>query len=279
MTVAPRAGLADFAALHDIYYTTDDGFPQLNPREEARHDVEHVRGLYGVFTRYENFYRSVAPDRRNCIHLASVVGGLYGLNLIPILRPREITFFDVNPYAVTYFHIIRRVWIESRNAPTFLARLANADYAVDIRRCIAKKQNRILTEEEGQSARSFLSSWRYAIDRFDLTRGLLADVPIHTRVDAMHTQSFKDFVATRKNLWLYCSNIFLFVFFELTFRFPENAAMFASYFDETDMLDLGSNDCGPRTVKCQIPMVIAQRQEANAFEATEVDTKRAGAIL
>ena len=137
-----------------------------------------------------------------------------------------------------------------------------------IRRCIAKKQNRILTEEEGQSARSFLSSWRYAIDRFDLTRGLLADTPVHTRVDAMHTQSFRDFVAARKNLWLYCSNIFLFVFFELTFCFPQNAAMFASYFDETDMLDLGSNRGGPLTVKCQIPMAIAQRQEANRCEAT-----------
>src|SRR4051794_34554758 len=206
MTVAPRAGLANFADLHDIYYTTDDGFAQLNPREETRHDVEHVRGLYRVFTRYENFYRSIAPDRRSRIHLASVVGGLYGLNLIPIFRPREITFFDINPHAIAYFQIIRRVWIESRTAPMFLARLANADYEVDteaeavIRRCIAKKQNRMLSVEEGQSARSFLSSWRYAIDRFDLTRGLLTDVPVHTRVDAMHTQSFKDFVAAQKNL-------------------------------------------------------------------------------
>lgn len=273
MTAAPRAGLARFAHLHDIYYTTDDGFPQLIPREETRHDVEHVRGLYRVFTRYENFYRSMGPDRRNSIHLASVVGGLYGLNLIPIFRPREITFFDVNPHAIAYFQIIRRVWIESRNAPTFLARLANADYAVDteaeeiIRRCIAKKQHRMLSEKEGQSARSFLSSWRYAIDRFDLTRGLLADVPVHTRVDAMHTQSFKDFVAGQENLWLYCSNIFLFVFFELTFRFPQNAAMFASYFDGTDMLDLGSHGRAPITVKCQIPMAIAQPAGANGSEA------------
>jgi hypothetical protein len=270
MTVAPRTGLANFADLHEIYYTTDDGFAQLNPREETRHDVEHLRGLYRVFARYEDFYRRVAPDRRNSIHLASVVGGLYGLNLIPIFQPREITFFDVNPHAIAYFHIIRRVWIDSRNAPAFLAKLANGDYAVDteseemIRRCIVKKQNRTLTEEEGQSARSFLSSWRYALDRFDLTRGLLADVPVHTRVDAMHTQSFKDFVAGQENLWLYCSNIFLFVFFELTFRFPRNAALFASYFDETDMLDLGTAGSAPIKVHCQIPMAVVEPRDLQA---------------
>jgi hypothetical protein len=83
----------------------------------------------------------------------------------------------------------------------------------------------------------------------------------------MHTQSFKDFVAGQENLWLYCSNIFLFVFFELTFRFPQNAAMFASYFDGTDMLDLGSHGRAPITVKCQIPMAIAQPTGANGSEA------------
>jgi hypothetical protein len=263
MTVAPRAGQASFDYLHDIYYTTDDGFAQLCPREERRHDAEHVAGLYEIFARYEDFYRGVAPDRRKRIHLASVVGGLYGLNLIPMFRPREITFFDVNPHAIAYFNIIRRVWIDSRSADAFLGKLANADYAVDtepeevIRRCIANKQNGTLTEEEGNSARSFLSSWRYALDEFDLTRGLLADVPVYTRVEAMHTRSFKDFVAGQENLWMYCSNIFLFVFFDLTFRFPQNAAMFATYFDETDMFDLGAAGSAPVTVHCRIPMAVA----------------------
>src|SRR5262249_15583580 len=77
-------------------------------------------------------------------------------------------------------------------------------------------------------------------DHFDLTRGLLADVPVHTRAEAMHAQSFKEWVADQEDLWLYCSNVFLFVFFELTFRYPQNSAVFASYFDETDMLDLGA---------------------------------------
>jgi hypothetical protein len=269
MRLAPRSGQAKFAGLEDIYYTTDDGFQQLTPREETRHDVDHLMGLYRIFNRYENFYQRVTPDRRNSIHFASVVGGLYGLNLIPIFRPREITFFDINPHAVSYFDIIRRVWIDSRDAPTFLARLAHGDYQVEteseviIRRCIARKQHRTLTAEEGQSARSILSSWRYAIDRFDLTRGLLADTPIHTRVQAMNAPGFKDFVANQENLWLYCSNIFLFVFFDLTFRFPRNAAIFASYFDVTDMLDLGSHNGAPVTVRCQIPMAVMQRPDGD----------------
>jgi hypothetical protein len=262
MTEAPRTAFGSFDHIHEIYYTTDDGFAELRPREEPRHDAEHVAGLYEVFARYEEFHRRVGPGRRNRIHLASVVGGLYGLNLIPIFRPREITFFDVNPHAIAYFNIIRRVWIDSRTSDAFLGRLANADYEVGtpqeevIRRCIAARQNGTLTEDEGRSARSFLSSWRYALDHFDLTRRLLADVPVHARVEAMHAQSFKNFVADGEDLWVYCSNIFLFVFFDLTFRFPQNAALFASYFDETEMLDLGTAGSAPVTVHCRIPMAI-----------------------
>jgi hypothetical protein len=267
MTMAPRAHLgASFDHIHEVYYTTDDGFAELRPREEAKHDGEHVAGLYEIFARYEDFHGRVAASRRERIHLASVVGGLYGLNLIPIFRPREITFFDVNPHSIVYFNIIRRVWIDSRTAGSFLASLANGDYQADteeeevIRRCISKKQNGTLTEEEGRSARSFLSSWRYALDHFDLTRGLLADVPVHTRIEAMHSQSFNDFVADQGNLWMYCSNVFLFVFFDLTFRFPGNAALFASYFDQTDMLDLASAGSGPITVHCRIPMGVAEQR-------------------
>jgi hypothetical protein len=260
---APRAGLGSFDHIHEVYYSTDDGFAELRPREEPRHDAEHVAGLYQIFARYEDFYRRVTPERRDRIHLASVVGGLYGLNLIPMFRPRQITFFDVNPHAVAYFNIIRRVWVSSPSADAFLARLANEDYAVEkgpeevIRRCIANKQNGTLTEDEGRSARSFLSSWRYALDQFDLTRELLAGVPVHTRVEAMQAPSFKDFVAGEENLWIYCSNIFLFAFFDLTFRFPRNAALFASYYDRTEMLDLGTAGNAPVTVHCRIPMALA----------------------
>ncbi len=165
------------------------------------------------------------------------------MNLIPIFRPKEITFVDVNPHQIAFFKIIRRVWIESRTADEFLNKLTNADYeaitAQDqlIRECIAARQNGTLTEERGRSMRSFLSSWRYALDHFELTREFLAETPVDTRVEDMESQSYSDFVANHENLWIYCSNVPLFVFFDLYFQHPQNAALFAGYFDETEILD------------------------------------------
>ena len=264
MRLAPHSHLGSFDHIHEIYYGTDDGFARLRPREERQHDAAHVAGLYKVFARYEDFYRRVGQARRDHIHLVSVVGGLYGLNLIPLFRPTQITFFDINPHQITFVKMIRRVWIESRSADQFLGKLANADYETKteqegvIRGCIAAKQNGTLTERRGRSARSFLSSWRYALDHFKLTRRLLEDVPFHTRVDGMQSQNFLDFVANHKNLWLFCSNVFLFRFLDLHFQYPQNAVLFATYFEATEMLDLAGRGSGPLTVRCRIPMSLAR---------------------
>ena len=92
-----------------------------------------------------------------------MVGGLYGLNLIPLFRPAEVTFFDINPHAVAFFNLIRRVWIDSSSAEEFLDRLKTADYDANtdqervIRNCLAARQRGTLTEDRGQSARSLLS--------------------------------------------------------------------------------------------------------------------------
>jgi len=252
-----------FMHIYEIYYSTDDGYERLWPRQEQCHDDTHVARLYEVFTRFEDFHGRVAPERREWIHFASVVGGLYGLNLIPIFRPAAITFFDVNPHALTFFRLIRRAWLASESAADFLRRLGEADYEVEtdqerlIRRCIAARQNGTLAANEGRSARTFLSSWRYALDHFDLTRRLLAEVPVRTKLDAMQSPSFGAFLARTPNLWLYASNVFDFVTLDLRFGFPENAALFATYHDKTDMLDLGGNGAGPVTVHCTIPMTIA----------------------
>ncbi len=75
MALAPRSGLGSFARIHEIYYGTDDGFAELHPREEPRHDAEHVAGLYEIFARYEDFYRRAAPARRDRIHFATWSAG------------------------------------------------------------------------------------------------------------------------------------------------------------------------------------------------------------
>ncbi len=63
--------------------------------------------------------------------MISVVGGLYGLNLIPLWRPARITIFDINPTAITYFEIIRRVFTTSRDVSHFLQRLTDGDYEAE----------------------------------------------------------------------------------------------------------------------------------------------------
>jgi hypothetical protein len=263
MTVPPRSNIGAFEQISQIYYGTDDGFARLYPLEEKQHDAAHIGGLYEIFARYQKFASGVAPSRRENIHLASVVGGLYGLNLIPLFQPREITFFDINPHAVAFFNLIRRVWIASASAEDFLGKLKGAEYDVHteqdrvIRNCLAARQNGTLTDDRGQSARSLRSSWRYALDHFDLTRKLLSERPCDTRVDGMQSSSFRDFVANRENLWIYCSNVMLFSFFDLTFHYPQNAALFAAYFEQTEMLDLGNFGDGPITVHCRLPMSVA----------------------
>ena len=261
--VPPRSNIGAFQQMSQIYYGTDDGFARLYPREEKRHDAGARCRTLRDLSRYQNFTNGVAPDRRENIHLASVVGGLYGLNLIPLFQPTEMTFFDINPHAVAFFNLIRHVWIASASAEEFLGRLKNSDYDVHteqdhvIRKCLAARQNGTLTEDCGQSARSLLSSWRYALDHFDLTRKLLAERPCNTRVDGMQSSRFRDFVANRENLWIYCSNVMLFSFFDLTFHYPQNAALFAAYFEQTEMLDLSDLGDGPITVHCRLPMSVA----------------------
>ena len=100
----------------NVFYGTDDGFQD---------------GSFTEFAEIKAHYESVTPERREDIHMISVVGGLYGLNLIPLWRPKRITIFDINPTAVTYFRIIHRVFISSRDVQHFLHRLTTGDYEVE----------------------------------------------------------------------------------------------------------------------------------------------------
>src|SRR3954453_21290138 len=99
-----------------VFYGTDDGAQD---------------GSFSEFAEIRAHYQGVRPERRENIHLISVVGGLYGLNLIPLWRPKRITIFDINPTAVTYFRVIHRVLTTSRDAPHFLGRLTAGDYDAD----------------------------------------------------------------------------------------------------------------------------------------------------
>ena len=66
MTIsAPRSFNRDMYDHHseNVFYGTDDGF---------------LDGSFGEFPKIRAHYAGVAPNRRNNVHMVSVVGGLYG---------------------------------------------------------------------------------------------------------------------------------------------------------------------------------------------------------
>ena len=239
------AFIGNFGRIEDIFYGTDDGFIDGSFRE-----VEAI----------ERHYRSLDAGRRESIHLISPIGGLYGLNLIPVLRPTAVTFFDLNPYAILYFELLRRAWLASSSAADLLRRLSEEDYPARsdderfIRHNIAVKQ-RVghLPRQLGSSKRSFESSWRLALEDFELTRERLAAAEV-LEVE-MNGDAFQDFVLRRENLWLYSSNIFQFFYFDLRFERPSNVVLVSIvFYERTDLLDLCGFGPGPVQVRCRIPM-------------------------
>src|ERR1700750_1209021 len=100
----------------NVFYGTDDGAQD---------------GSFWEFADFVNHYNSVPAERREDIHMVSVVGGLYGLNLIPLWRPTRLTFFDINTTSVTYFRIIHRLFRASRDVADLLRRLTEGDYEAE----------------------------------------------------------------------------------------------------------------------------------------------------
>ena len=232
-----------FQSIDEIFLGTDDGCRDDSFRE---------------FPQFVDFYNGVSSQRRDNIHFVSVIGGFYGLNLIPLFRPREITLFDINPYQVIYARMIIRVWTASKSAREFLDRLTTQDYEAKtqeertIRWNIAQKQLGLLSSP--RSKKSFEKSWPYALENFDLTKRLLTEVPIKSFQTGMQRKGFRDYIRERNNLWIYSSNIFLFFFFKLEFPRPENVVMFANYYRKVEQLDLDGLAPGPVEVECRLPM-------------------------
>lgn len=70
-TEAPRAFNREMYHDHpeNVFYGTDDGSQD---------------GSFQEFAEFRSHYENVSPERRENIHMVSVVGGLYGLNLLPL---------------------------------------------------------------------------------------------------------------------------------------------------------------------------------------------------
>lgn len=229
-----------------VFYGTDDGYQD---------------GSFTEFKLFEEFHGRVAAKRRENIHFVSAVGGLYGLNLIALWKPKKITFFDINPHAVEYFHLIRRVFILSASKEHFLARLSNQDYEIEspseelIRENLALKQQGWLPRTRGSSKRSLEDSWRYALDHFEETKQILAGVPLEVRTEGIESRSFGDFIRYAENVWMFCSNIVEFTFSGLRFDHPANAAMVSLiYPGQVELLDLAPFENRPVEVRFETPL-------------------------
>jgi hypothetical protein len=253
-TQAPRAFNREMYHDHreNVFYGTDDGYQD---------------GSFGEFAEIKAHYESIAAERREDIHMISVVGGLYGLNLIPLWRPKRLTIFDINPIALTYFEIIKRIWTSSRDVGHFLARLTAADYDVHgedeefVRENIRLKQAGCLPRERGSTKRPYEQSWQYAFEHFELTKQILSEVPIQIRSEPMESDSFRAWIRTQHNLWIYCSNITEFHYFDLEFADPTNVVLLQIIYPglAPQVLDLAPLSGGPVKVKFEIPLR-AERQ-------------------
>lgn len=247
-TQAPRAFNREMYHDHpeNVFYGTDDGAQD---------------GSFSEFEQIRAHYEGVEPWRRDDIHLISVVGGLYGLNLIPLWRPKRITIFDINPTAVTYFRLIRRALTSSRDAAHFLERLSTGDYRAEteqeefVRDNICLKQQGSLPRERGSTKRPYEQSWQYVLENFDLTKQLLTEVPLDIRTEPMESGSFRSWIRDQNNLWIYCSNITEFHYFDLDFADPSNVVLLQIIFPgKTQLLDLAPLSGGPVNVKFEIPL-------------------------
>ena len=245
---APRAFNREMYHDHpeNVFYGTDDGAQD---------------GSFSEFAEIKAHYQSVAPARRKDIHMISVVGGLYGMNLIPLWKPGRITIFDINPTAITYFNIVRRVFTTSRDVAHFLQRLTDGDYEVEtererfVRENICMKQRGDLPRERGSTKRPYEQSWQYAFEHFDLTKKILTEAPLEIRTEPMESDDFRNWISEQNNLWIYCSNITEFHFFELEFANPTNVVLLQIIFPgAVQLLDLAPLGGGPVKVDFHIPL-------------------------
>ena len=173
-----------------------------------------------------------------------------------------MTIFDINPIALTYFQIIKRVFTTSRDVEHFLARLTAADYDVDgeeeefVRENIRLKQAGCLPRERGSTKRPYEQSWQYAFENFELTKQILSEVPIQIRSEPMESDSFREYIRTQNNLWIYCSNITEFHYFDLEFADPTNVVLLQIIYPglAPQVLDLAPLSGGPVKVKFEIPL-------------------------
>jgi hypothetical protein len=153
------------------------------------------------------------------------------------------------------------VFTTSRDAAHFIDRLTAGDYEAEsdeekfVQENICLKQKGCLPRERGSTKRPYELSWQYALENFDLTKQILSEVPLEIRTEPMESDSFSEWIRGQNNLWIYCSNITEFHYFDLEFDDPSNVTLLQIIYPaRTQLLDLAPLSGGPVKVKFQIPL-------------------------
>ena len=95
-------------------------------------------------------------------------------------------------------------------------------------------------------------------------------MPLDIRCEPMEAPSFYDWIKDQNNLWIYCSNITQFHFFDLEFSDPSNVVLLQIVFPEQpQLLDLARFAPSPVKVRLEIPMVAARGPVFSAAEQTD----------
>jgi hypothetical protein len=153
------------------------------------------------------------------------------------------------------------VFTTSRDASHFLGRLTNGDYVAEnddeefVRENICLKQKGCLPRSRGSTKRPYEQSWQYALENFELTKRILSEIPLHIRSEPMESDSFRAWIRGQNNVWIYCSNITEFHYFDLEFLNPTNVVLLQIIFPgQVQLVDLASFGAGPVRVKFEIPI-------------------------
>jgi hypothetical protein len=124
-----------------------------------------------------------------------------------------------------------------------------------VRENIRLKQQGCLPRSRGSTKRSYPESWKIAFDHFDLTKQILREVPLDIRTVPMESESFSRWIREQNNLWIYCSNITQFHFFDLEFADPTNVVLLQIIHPgQPQLLDLAPLSGGPVRVHFEIPL-------------------------
>jgi hypothetical protein len=80
-------------------------------------------------------------------------------------------------------------------------------------------------------------------------------VPLEIRSEPMESDSFREWIRGRNNLWIYASNITEFHYFDLEFADTSNTVVLQIIFPcQPQLLDLAPLGGGPVEVKFEIPL-------------------------